>query len=151
MKFSPNFIPSKKVSPGLPVSKSCATRLIFVPDVEELDDQMTLPLPLKRIRFPWLSSMITPEASASGVSRFATHAIICGDVFLNHIPMYRFLELPGLKKPSSNFAFGETMVSPSEMPAVNPPSTENHDKQYWLKDLFWLSQIIDPSIPPQRS
>ncbi|KAI3671175.1 hypothetical protein L2E82_53558 [Cichorium intybus] len=34
---------------------------------------------------------------------------------------------------------------------VNPPSTENHDKQYWLKDRLWLSQIIDPSIHPQRA
>ncbi|KAI3664596.1 hypothetical protein L1987_89643 [Smallanthus sonchifolius] len=33
---------------------------------------------------------------------------------------------------------------------VNPPSTENHEKQYWLKDRLWLSQIIDPSIHPQR-
>ncbi|KAL8257634.1 hypothetical protein R6Q59_029675 [Mikania micrantha] len=106
-----NSCPTSFLVGRLPVSNSCAKRLIFAPDAEELDDQITLPLPLTRARFPWLSSLTTPELSVSGVSRFATHTTVCGDVFLNHIPKYRFLELPGLKKPSSNFAFPETTVS----------------------------------------
>ncbi|MFS7960415.1 hypothetical protein Hanom_Chr08g00702931 [Helianthus anomalus] len=88
--------------------------LTLVPVVEELDDQMVIPLPLTRDRVPWLSNLTMPEVSISGVSRLATHTTTQGVVFLYHIPMYRFRELPGLKKPSSNVASPEIMVSPSD-------------------------------------
>ncbi|KVI04951.1 hypothetical protein Ccrd_016724, partial [Cynara cardunculus var. scolymus] len=75
---------------------------ISVPDAEELDDQMTVSSPLTRDRIPWLSNLAIPEVLISGVSRLATHKTVRGNVFLNHIPRYRFFELPGLKKPISN-------------------------------------------------
>ncbi|GJX29429.1 hypothetical protein Tco_0237508 [Tanacetum coccineum] len=88
----------------LPPSKSCAIRLTFVFAAEELDDQMFVPPPLTIDKTPWLSNMTIPNVSMSGVSRLATHSTVCGEVFLNHIPRYRFFKLSGLKKPSSNRA-----------------------------------------------
>lgn len=47
-----------------------------------------------------------------GLFLFATQTTVSG-VLTYHIPKYLFFELPGEKKPSSNFWPGETKVSPS--------------------------------------
>ncbi|KAI8557686.1 hypothetical protein RHMOL_Rhmol04G0029200 [Rhododendron molle] len=71
-------------------------------------------VPFTRTRIPELVSFNTPALSKSGVSLLATHTtVIIGSIFLYHIPTYRFVEFPGLKKPSSKIPPDETMVSPS--------------------------------------
>ncbi|MFS7994483.1 hypothetical protein Hanom_Chr12g01106591 [Helianthus anomalus] len=52
-----------------------------------------------------------PDVSAIGVSLLATHTTVPYDIFLYHIPRYRFLDFPGLKKPSSNISPLETRVA----------------------------------------
>ncbi|KAF5777884.1 hypothetical protein HanXRQr2_Chr12g0540981 [Helianthus annuus] len=51
-----------------------------------------------------------PDLSAIGVSLLATHTTVPYDIFLYHIPMYRFLDFPGLKNPNSNISPLETRV-----------------------------------------
>jgi hypothetical protein len=50
-----------------------------------------------------------------GLSRFATQTILLFGMFLYHIPTYRFVELPGLKKPNSKVPSLETKVLPSSI------------------------------------
>uniref|UniRef100_A0A251T3S6 Uncharacterized protein n=1 Tax=Helianthus annuus TaxID=4232 RepID=A0A251T3S6_HELAN len=52
-----------------------------------------------------------PDVSAIAVSRLATHTTVPYDIFLYHIPRYRFLDFPGLKKPNSNISPLETRVA----------------------------------------
>nr|GFD02094.1 hypothetical protein [Tanacetum cinerariifolium] len=94
---------------------SCTTGLALVLDTEELDDQIMVSPPLTIKRVPCLSNLTVPKVLLTGFIGLATHAIVRGDVSLYHIPRYRLLELPGLKKPSSNCSFPETIVSPSEI------------------------------------
>ncbi|KAJ0546094.1 hypothetical protein HanIR_Chr08g0357111 [Helianthus annuus] len=54
-----------------------------------------------------------PDLSVIGISLLATHTTVPFDIFLYQIPTYRFLDLPGLKNPSSNILSSETIVSPS--------------------------------------
>lgn len=66
-------------------------------------------------RFPWLMER-TPEVSFRGVSLFATHTTVCSEILLYHIPTYRLLESPGLKKPRAKVPLSlETKTSPSLM------------------------------------
>ncbi|KAI8557698.1 hypothetical protein RHMOL_Rhmol04G0030000 [Rhododendron molle] len=72
-------------------------------------------VPFTSTRIPGLLSFNTPDVpdvSRSGVSLLATHTTVVFGISLYHIP-YRFLEVPGLKKPSSKIPLDETMVSPS--------------------------------------
>jgi len=82
-----------------PVSKSCATG--FLAGVDVLEDQMMLPLRLRRTRSPWFVSRTTPDESLSGVSLLATQTAVWTDILPYHIPKYRFLDFPGLKNPNS--------------------------------------------------
>nr|GLL22620.1 hypothetical protein CR513_16898 [Ipomoea trifida] len=51
-----------------------------------------------------------PEVVFRGVSLLATHTTVVTDMFLYHMPTYRFSDLPGLKNPSSKVPLDETMV-----------------------------------------
>ncbi|MFS8015699.1 hypothetical protein Hanom_Chr15g01359731 [Helianthus anomalus] len=52
-----------------------------------------------------------PDVSVIGCSRLGTHTTVPYDIFLYHIPRYRFLDFPGLKKPNSNVSPSETRVA----------------------------------------
>ncbi|RDX95657.1 hypothetical protein CR513_21790, partial [Mucuna pruriens] len=75
------------------------------------DDQMVLFVALRSTRIPFSLSLRTPDILSRGVFRLATHTTVRGDIFLYHIPKYRLVEFPGLKKPSSVIPPAETKVS----------------------------------------
>ncbi|CBI20436.3 unnamed protein product, partial [Vitis vinifera] len=99
------------LSTRFPDSKSWAVG--FCADRDALEDQMELLVPLRITRVPWSVTFKTPNESVSGISLLPTHTTVGTLTFLYHIPRYRFLELPGWKKPSSKLPPAETMVSPS--------------------------------------
>ncbi|KAK2976690.1 hypothetical protein RJ640_013946 [Escallonia rubra] len=98
-----------------PESKSCATSTGPCAGLVVLVNHMMLLEPLASIRIPGLlMSFNSPEISVRGVSLLATQTtVLTGSVSLYQIPMYLFLELPGLKNPISKLLPEETMVSPS--------------------------------------
>nr|GLL17748.1 unnamed protein product [Ipomoea trifida] len=72
-------------------------------------------LPSRSTRIPLSLSISLPEVLFSGVSLLATQTTSLVGMLLYQMPMYRFLELPGLKNPSSKLPPAETMVLPSVM------------------------------------
>lgn len=86
----------------LPEGKSLADELAF--GIEMLVDQRgVLPLLSTTTRFPFAAILKMPAVFVSGISLLATQTTVCFETLLNHIPMYRLGELPGLKKPSLKF------------------------------------------------
>ena len=61
-------------------------------------DQTKL-FPSSKTKFP--SEILRTDVflSETGLSRLATQTIVCIESSWYHIPMYKFVELPGLKKP----------------------------------------------------
>ncbi|KAG4213681.1 hypothetical protein ERO13_A01G071066v2 [Gossypium hirsutum] len=53
-----------------------------------------------------------PVESFIGFTLFATQTTVCMGIFLYQIPKWRFLELPGEKKPNSKRPSLETKVMP---------------------------------------
>nr|KYP35978.1 hypothetical protein KK1_042932 [Cajanus cajan] len=85
----------------------------FTALVDILDDQMVLFVPSRSTRIPFSLSLRIPELFSRGLFLLATHTTVKGDAFVYHIPKYRLVELPGLKKPTSIIPPLETKVSPS--------------------------------------
>lgn len=57
------------------------------------------------------------EASVIGLSRLATHTMVCNGISLNHMPTYIFLvEFEGVKKPKANEPWSEVRVLPGVRP-----------------------------------
>lgn len=88
----------------------------------------------------------TPFESLIGLFLFATHTTVSG-FFTYHIPKYLFLELPGEKKPSSNFWLVETKVSPSlrdlfgpkvSAPMENFKKAEENKKAWKRERKAWI-------------
>ncbi|KAL2640253.1 hypothetical protein AAZV13_06G216800 [Glycine max] len=77
------------------------------------DDQIVLFVGLRSSSIPFSLSLRTPKLFSRGVFWLATHTTVKGDTFLYHIPKYRLVEFPGLKKPISVISPAETKVSPS--------------------------------------
>lgn len=94
-----------------PESKSCAIGL-FV-GLEVFEDQMIVFLSFKMERIPGFVNFKTPDLLGTGVSLFATQTTVFVGIFLYHMPMYLFIEIPGLKNPISKSPLEETMVFPS--------------------------------------
>ncbi|KAK2969387.1 hypothetical protein RJ640_001302 [Escallonia rubra] len=106
---------SVSLTTRFPESKSCATSTGPCAGLDVLVDHMMLPEPLASTRIPGLlTSFNLPDMSVRGVFLLATQTtVITGSVSLYQIPMYLFLELPGLKNPISKLPPEETIVSPS--------------------------------------
>ncbi|KAJ0557219.1 hypothetical protein HanPI659440_Chr07g0266201 [Helianthus annuus] len=109
MKLSSPFL----LTTRFPESKSCATGFMVV-GVSD-DHTVVLLLPAITNNDPLVATLNTPDKSVIGVSLLATQTTVCGDMFLYHIPINRFVDLPGLKNPSSYISLAETRVSPSRM------------------------------------
>nr|GMC51823.1 hypothetical protein CR513_21790 [Ipomoea batatas] len=137
-KSHPKFMPGKYVSvrysklcqtefsglSGFPSSASLTTRfpessncaIGSFTDLEALVDHTTPLLPFTRTRIPGLMTLRIPVVLYRGASLLATQTYVLTDMFLYHMPTYRFFVLSGLKNPSSKVPLGdETMVS-------SPPS-----------------------------
>nr|GMC53531.1 Copia protein [Ipomoea batatas] len=137
-KSHPKFMPGKYVSvrysklcqtefsglSGFPSSASLTTRfpessncaIGSFTDLELLVDHTTPLLPFTRTRIPGLMTLRIPVVLYRGASLLATQTYVLTDMFLYHMPTYRFFVLSGLKNPSSKVPLGdETMVS-------SPPS-----------------------------
>lgn len=98
----------------MPESRSRATG--FCAEIEELVDHTVCLDPLTRTRIPGSMIFKTPDLSGIGVSLLATQTTVPVDIFLYHIPTYRFLESGlGLKNPNSKVPEDESMVLPSVM------------------------------------
>ncbi|KAG5020574.1 hypothetical protein JHK82_016484 [Glycine max] len=93
-----SFISLSFLTTRFPESKSCAIGFFTTLLDVLLDHQIVLLVPLRITRSPLSST---------------TQTTVKGDRFLYHIPTYRLVEVPGLKKPTSNVPSSETNVSPS--------------------------------------
>ncbi|KAI3748617.1 hypothetical protein L6452_11828 [Arctium lappa] len=69
-----------------PVSKSCATGLIYLTNAEVVDDQITESPQQESCRNPSLVTLRMPDVLDNGNSLFTTQTTLIVDVFLNHIP-----------------------------------------------------------------
>ncbi|KAK6934355.1 hypothetical protein RJ641_034510 [Dillenia turbinata] len=73
-------------------------------------------VPLTSTRIPGEMSFNVPFLSGIGFCLFATQTtVVPFEIFLNHIPKYRLLEVPGLKNPSSKTPPEETIVFPPSL------------------------------------
>ena len=86
---------------------------------EIFEDQRMVLVESKTTRFPSLEIVKIPEVLFRGVSLFATHITVCGEIFSNQIPTYRWVEFEGVKNPNLKTLVLDIIVAGSLMKFVD--------------------------------